>query len=226
MAYQGEVMEGRLVRWNDDKGFGFIEVPGRKKDVFLHISALEGMPRRPAEGDRIQFSLQVANDGRLRAIDASIAGLKKKKPGVGKKRVRRQSYQIEGRPLRALAWLVLAFPFVFSAVYLWQTHNPVPLLVYVVVSMLTFIAYAFDKKKAIEGAWRISEATLHVFELLGGWPGGLIAQYRIRHKGSKSSYQAVFWLIVFLHAVLWADYFLFGGRYIWNVIGTALSFAA
>jgi len=216
-------MEGLLVRWNDDKGFGFIKVPDRKKDVFLHVSALEGMPRRPVEGDRIQFFLQIADDKRLRATNASIVGLKKERPGVGKKLTRRQNYRIEGRPLGVFIWLVLALPFVVSAVYLWKTHNPVPLLVYVVVSLLTFLAYAFDKKKAIEGVWRIPEANLHLLELLGGWPGGLIAQYRIRHKGSKGSYQAVFWLIVVMHAVLWADYLLFGGRYIWNGIGVALS---
>jgi uncharacterized membrane protein YsdA (DUF1294 family) len=33
-------------------------------------------------------------------------------------------------------------------------------------------------------------------ELLGGWPGAFLAQRWLRHKCSKGSYQAVFWLIV------------------------------
>ena len=42
----------------------------------------------------------------------------------------------------------------------------------------------------------MSEAQLHLLELLGGWPGALLAQRRLRHKCSKRSYQIVFWLIV------------------------------
>jgi uncharacterized membrane protein YsdA (DUF1294 family) len=42
----------------------------------------------------------------------------------------------------------------------------------------------------------VSEANLHLLELLGGWPGAFLAQRRLRHKCSKGSYQFVFWLIV------------------------------
>lgn len=43
---------------------------------------------------------------------------------------------------------------------------------------------------------------MHLYEVLGGWPGGLLAQRLIRHKNRKLSYQLVFWLIVLLHAAL------------------------
>ena len=65
-----------------------------------------------------------------------------------------------------------------------------------VISALTFWSYARDKRKAQEGSWRISEAQLHLLELLGGWPAAFVAQRRFRHKCSKPSYQAAFWLIV------------------------------
>lgn len=65
-----------------------------------------------------------------------------------------------------------------------------------VVSTLTYCLYTRDKRRALEGEWRISEAQLHLWELLGGWPGAWIAQRRLRHKCSKGSYQFVFWLIV------------------------------
>jgi len=32
--------------------------------------------------------------------------------------------------------------------------------------------------------------------LIGGWPGALLAQEWIRHKSSKMSFQAVFWVTV------------------------------
>ncbi len=65
-----------------------------------------------------------------------------------------------------------------------------------VVSTLTYWAYKSDKRRALEGEWRIPEARLHLLELLGGWPGAWVAQRRLRHKCSKGSYQFVFWLIV------------------------------
>jgi uncharacterized membrane protein YsdA (DUF1294 family) len=77
--------------------------------------------------------------------------------------------------------------------------------IYGVLSVVCFIAYYRDKRKAIQGQWRTPESTLHLLELLGGWPGGLLAQLVLRHKIRKVSYQATFWLIVFLHGLLWAD---------------------
>jgi uncharacterized membrane protein YsdA (DUF1294 family) len=36
--------------------------------------------------------------------------------------------------------------------------------------------------------------------------GGFIAQKKLRHKSTKSSYQAVFWAIVILHLAFWVDW--------------------
>lgn len=70
---------------------------------------------------------------------------------------------------------------------------------YAVASLATYVLYALDKRAARRGAWRTSEATLHLFELLGGWPGALAAQRSLHHKCSKASYQAEFRAIVFLN---------------------------
>ena len=66
----------------------------------------------------------------------------------------------------------------------------------VAVSAITYWVYARDKRRAEEGEWRVPEVRLHFLDLLGGWPGGFLAQRRLRHKCSKGSYQFVFWLIV------------------------------
>ena len=78
----------------------------------------------------------------------------------------------------------------FGAVFPWVGGYGV------LLSALTYWAYAVDKRRAEERAWRVSEARLHLLELLGGWQGGFLAQRRLRHKCSKGSYQVVFWLIV------------------------------
>ena len=80
--------------------------------------------------------------------------------------------------------------------------------IYGVMSVFCFIAYYRDKRKAIKRQWRTPEATLHLLELLGGWPGGLIAQLALRHKVKKISYQLTFWTIVLLHGLVWADVLL------------------
>ncbi len=64
------------------------------------------------------------------------------------------------------------------------------------------MAYAIDKWKAEADDWRIPEKTLHILELLGGWPGGIVAQKRLRHKNRKFSYQMVFRAIIGAHLFL------------------------
>jgi cold shock CspA family protein len=71
----GSVFKGRLERWYEDKGFGFIEPEQSKKDVFIHISALKNMPRRPVVGDVIYYQLHVGGDGKIKAINARIEGI-------------------------------------------------------------------------------------------------------------------------------------------------------
>ena len=71
----GAVFKGRLERWYEDKGFGFIQPEESKKDVFIHISSLKNMPRRPVVGDVIYYQLHVGGDGKIKAINARIEGL-------------------------------------------------------------------------------------------------------------------------------------------------------
>lgn len=68
-----------------------------------------------------------------------------------------------------------------------------------VMSAIAFVLYALDKRRARENQWRISEATLHTIELLGGWPGGIAGRAILRHKSSKLSFRAVSWLIIAGH---------------------------
>ena len=67
------------------------------------------------------------------------------------------------------------------------------------LSLLTFLAYARDKRAARLQARRTPETVLHVLELLGGWPGALLAQRALRHKNRKASYQVAFWACALLH---------------------------
>ncbi len=47
---------GRIKWYNDEKGYGFIDMEDASKDVFFHRSAVEGGDTRTlGEGDRVTF---------------------------------------------------------------------------------------------------------------------------------------------------------------------------
>jgi cold shock CspA family protein len=67
--------KGQLIKWKDDKGFGFIKPDDDSKEVFLHISALKRSSRRPKVGDIIYYNLTTEADGKVRASNVSIKGV-------------------------------------------------------------------------------------------------------------------------------------------------------
>ena len=73
------------------------------------------------------------------------------------------------------------------------------ILIYVIMSVITFCAYGLDKFKAQKGLWRIPEKTLHILELCCGWPGALLAQRLLCHKSYKKSFRIVFWVMAVLN---------------------------
>jgi uncharacterized membrane protein YsdA (DUF1294 family) len=81
---------------------------------------------------------------------------------------------------------------------------PFVLACYALMSAVAFAMYRRDKQRAERGEWRISEAALHLVELLGGWPGAWLAQQVFQHKRRKTAYMAVFWAIVGIHAAGWS----------------------
>jgi len=77
-----------LKRWNDNKGFGFISPEDGNPDIFIHISALKSMSRRPVIGDVICFQLQIDNNGKSKACNAMIEGAPRVKQKTEKNRIK------------------------------------------------------------------------------------------------------------------------------------------
>lgn len=73
------------------------------------------------------------------------------------------------------------------------------LAVVAVMSLACFVVYGIDKRRAAAGGRRVSERTLHLMGLLGGWPGALAGRRRFRHKTRKVSFRVIFWAVVALH---------------------------
>ncbi len=86
-----------------------------------------------------------------------------------------------------------------------------------IISLITYAAYWHDKRRARANGWRIPENTLHLLELLGGWPAAFLAQQILRHKTSKQSYRTLYWLIVAAYQFAAIDYLLN-----WRITGSIL----
>jgi len=84
---------------------------------------------------------------------------------------------------------------------------PLPLWaigLYLAASILCFIFYAVDKSAARAGRWRVSENTLLLLGVIGGWPGGIVAQQTLRHKTKKVSFRRAFWVSVVVNVLVFA----------------------
>lgn len=185
-------LKGKLLKWNDEKAFGFIAPNGGGDHVFIHKTAFSNRKRTPQVNDVITFSITKDKQGRYCADEATYSGEKLKKKQA--KSVNKFSIYL------SVTFLGL------MTVALIMGYMPKNLvLAYLGSSIITFTAYAFDKSKAQRGAWRTPESTLHFFALVGGWPGAAIAQQTLRHKSQKRDFRTVFWLTVIVNcgALVW-----------------------
>ncbi len=68
-------MANGTVKWfNSTKGFGFIEPEGGKRDVFVHISALERAGISALDdGQKVTFEVEAGRDGRESATNLALA---------------------------------------------------------------------------------------------------------------------------------------------------------
>ena len=60
--------------------------------------------------------------------------------------------------------------------------NVIFLIYLLVVNVIGFIIMGVDKKRAIRGAWRISEASLFFVAFIGGSLGAIMGMQHFRHK--------------------------------------------
>ncbi len=68
-----------------------------------------------------------------------------------------------------------------------------------VVNLITFLAFAWDKRRAENNKRRIPEKQLHTLTLIGGSIGAWFAIFRLRHKNRKFSFLIITILISIVH---------------------------
>jgi len=87
-----------------------------------------------------------------------------------------------------LAWVIFGLHWLLS----W----------FIFITLVTFIFFGIDKKRAINDATRIPEATLFFLTLILGTIGTLTGMAVFRHKISKESFKIRIFLIVIFQVIL------------------------
>lgn len=178
--------QGRIATWKDDRGFGFISPNGGGEQVFVHINSFSNRQRRPEGNELVTYELSVDDKGRSQAKAVAFVGERAAMP------------KASGRSHFFILFAACFLALVAGAVVVGWLHRAV-LALYIIASIVAYLAYKIDKSAASRNQWRIKENTLHLFALLGGWPGALVAQRTLRHKSSKTSFQITFWSTVVLN---------------------------
>jgi uncharacterized membrane protein YsdA (DUF1294 family)/cold shock CspA family protein len=179
---------GKITHWNEEKGYGFISPSSGAKELFVHIRAFRNRHQPPELNQVVLYSLSTDKQGRPCAVKVTRAG--EKLPGNTKPITRLFKVLIAVSFIVFVGWSVLAYNMPIQILYL-----------YLAASVFTFLVYAKDKRAARRGRWRTKENTLHTLALIGGWPGALIAQQKLRHKSRKNTFQFMFWTTVVLNCV-------------------------
>jgi uncharacterized membrane protein YsdA (DUF1294 family)/cold shock CspA family protein len=191
---------GTIVTWKDDKGFGFIEPADGGARIFCHLKSFDIRVRRPLAGDRVTYEIGKDSQGRPNASRIRPVGLENAQyqANIRTRRSKSSVTQITRppalpttSPLFAYLCVSIFFAGLIVLVVLERIALFVP-FIYLSMSLATWLIYAFDKSAAMNRRWRTKERTLHLFELLGGWPGAWIAQAMFRHKSRKQSFRVTF----------------------------------
>lgn len=178
-------MQGQVIHFNREKGYGFITADGQSENIFVHVSEISNA-KELFRGQSVEFNLKKTAKG-LAAINV-VAGAKQQSP-----------YLIFG----VVATLIVIA--VFS--YLYRGESIHPILSYLIaINTATFLLYGYDKFISTTEQLRVPEYTLHTLALLGGSPAGLMAQKFFRHKTVKGSFQLVYWVIVLVQIGLIAGF--------------------
>ena len=177
---------GTITKWDDERGFGFITPKNGRRSVFVHINDYSKKYQRPREGLTVIFSLSKDKRGRTCAVK------------VFPQKIENEFSKSDSQRLTSL---IIGIVFICALIVLILLNKlpSITIIYYFVVSAVTFILYAIDKSAAQAGKWRTSESTLHLFSLIGGWPGAAVAQSFLRHKSKKVKFRVVYWVTVIIN---------------------------
>jgi uncharacterized membrane protein YsdA (DUF1294 family)/cold shock CspA family protein len=166
-------MQGYVIHFNEEKGYGFIGSDEYEENIFVHVTQVKNAEEL-SQGQAVEFSIEKTKKG-LAATNV-IAGDKQRSP-----------YLLFG---------LVSF-FTTLAIFAYASQELQIIIAYLIaINITTFMLYGYDKFISSGERLRVPELNLQVLALLGGSPAALMAQKFFRHKTIKGSFQIVYWLIV------------------------------
>ena len=66
--------QGKLTKWNAERGFGFVVADHGDQELFVHVSAFPRDGRPPAIGEPLSFEMELDKEGRKRAVKVRRPG--------------------------------------------------------------------------------------------------------------------------------------------------------
>ncbi|TXD97137.1 DUF1294 domain-containing protein [Psychrobacter frigidicola] len=194
--------QGHIKKWQDDKGFGFIETENGES-VFFHVSEFNAR-RRPTIGEQVVFTTAQDNQGRMQAKQVQELGFVQQQMAQKNQKIRQRNHQRSNQAdfeagQKKRLFLGVAF---YAVLILLAFMDKLSWLVvgwYAVIGLVTYMMYAKDKSAAQSGDWRTPESTLHLLSMLGGWVGAMVAQTYLRHKSQKSDFRMTYYLTVVIN---------------------------
>ncbi|WP_348946130.1 cold shock domain-containing protein [Chitinibacter sp. FCG-7] len=67
-------MQGKVIKWNDDRGFGFVQQNGQTAEIFAHISEFSPRGVRPSIGDIVTFDVKSTGSKGPKAVAIRFVG--------------------------------------------------------------------------------------------------------------------------------------------------------
>lgn len=57
-------VKGKIISWNDDRGFGFVAPSSGERQIFIHISDFESLSRQPKADQVVSYIVSADKQGR------------------------------------------------------------------------------------------------------------------------------------------------------------------
>ena len=194
--------QGQIKKWQDDKGFGFIETEAGES-VFFHVSEFKAQ-RRPEIGEQVVFIIGQDSQGRMQAKQVQELAFVQQKMAQKNQQIRQRNHKRSAQAdfeagQRKRLFMGVGF---YGVLILLAATDKLSWLVigwYIALGVITYAMYAKDKAAAQSNDWRTPESTLHLLSALGGWVGAMVAQTYLRHKSQKPEFRMAYYLTVVIN---------------------------
>ena len=184
-------VSGKIVKWDSERGFGFVKTAEVAEDIFFHVNTLVGKNETSPQQNESVTVFAKYDDDKKRWSATKITSPKREQL---KAECEAKEHTLI-RPMKdKLKWAAPVVGVWLLVVYVasWALGTS-----YLLISSITLAIYALDKKLALDKTNnRIPENTLHVLAVIGGWAGALVARFLFRHKTQKQPFVQIFWVTV------------------------------